>query len=144
MSAVAGSVRIPSRSRLILDPVVIGVTAALLLLGLVMVTSASVTMAARDGDPFFYLERQLLFALVGAGGGTLNKNLWGFLPRDGELFSFQAGAIRDLREVIALVEAGLVRNETEHFPFSRVEEAYDRLHHGTLRGRAVVTPDIWA
>ncbi len=83
------------------------------------------------------------FALVGAGGGTLNKNIWGFLPKDGELFSFQAGAIRDLREVIALVEAGLVRNETEHFPFSRVEEAYDRLHNGTLRGRAVVTPDIW-
>ncbi len=84
------------------------------------------------------------FALVGAGGGTLNKNVWAYLPKDGELFSFQAGAIRDLREVIALVEAGLVRNETEHFPFSRVEEAYERLHHGTLRGRAVVTPDIWA
>jgi propanol-preferring alcohol dehydrogenase len=83
------------------------------------------------------------FALVGAGGGTLNKNLWSFLPKDGELFSFQGGSIRDLREVIALVEAGLVRNETEHFPFSRVEDAYDRLNHGALRGRAVVTPDIW-
>ncbi len=83
------------------------------------------------------------FALVGAGGGTLNKNLWGYLPKDGELFSFQGGSIRDLREVIALVEAGLVRNETEHFPFSKVEEAYKRLDEGTLRGRAVVTPDIW-
>jgi propanol-preferring alcohol dehydrogenase len=83
------------------------------------------------------------FALVGAGGGTLNKNVWSYLPKDGELFSFQGGSIRDLREVIALVEAGLVRNETERFPFSKVEEAYDRLHHGTLRGRAVVTPDIW-
>jgi len=84
------------------------------------------------------------FALVGAGGGTANnKNLWSFLPRDGEMFSFQAGAISDLKEVIALVEAGLVRNETEHFPFSKVEEAYHRLEAGTLRGRAVVTPDIW-
>ena len=67
MSAIAASVRTPARSRLVLDPVVIGLTAALLLLGLVMVTSASVTVAARDGDPFFFLERQLLFALVGAG-----------------------------------------------------------------------------
>ena len=83
------------------------------------------------------------FALIGAGGGTLNRNLWGYLPKDGELFSFQGGSIRDLREVIALVEAGLVRNETEHFPFSRVEEAYRRLDEGKLRGRAVVTPDIW-
>jgi propanol-preferring alcohol dehydrogenase len=83
------------------------------------------------------------FALVGAGGGTLNRNLWSYLPKDGELFTFQGGSIRDLREVIALVEAGLVRNETERFPFSQVEEAYRRLDAGKLRGRAVVTPDIW-
>jgi propanol-preferring alcohol dehydrogenase len=83
------------------------------------------------------------FALVGAGGGTLNRNLWSFLPKDGELFSFQGGTIRDLREVIALVEAGRVRNETERFPFSKVDEAYHHLHAGKLRGRAVVTPDIW-
>jgi cell division protein FtsW len=67
MSAVAPVMRFAARSRLSLDPVVIGLTAALLLLGLVMVTSASVTLAARDGDPFFFLERQLLFSLVGVG-----------------------------------------------------------------------------
>ena len=65
MSTVASSLRAPGRSRLQLDPVVIGLSAALLLLGLIMVTSASVTLAARDGDAFFFLERQLLFALVG-------------------------------------------------------------------------------
>ena len=67
MSAAIGSARLTGRSRLVLDPVVIGLTAALLLIGLVMVTSASVTLAARDGDPFFFAERQLLFALFGAG-----------------------------------------------------------------------------
>jgi cell division protein FtsW len=67
MSAVASATRLSARSQLLLDPVVIGLTAALLLLGLVMVTSASVTLAARDGDPFYFLERQLLFALLGAG-----------------------------------------------------------------------------
>ena len=49
-----------------LDPLMLLLVAAILLLGLVMVTSASVTTAARDsGDPFAYLERQLL--LVAAG-----------------------------------------------------------------------------
>jgi cell division protein FtsW len=67
MSAIASATRLSGRSRLVLDPVVVGLTAALLLLGLVMVTSASVTLAARDGDPFFFLERQLLFALLGGG-----------------------------------------------------------------------------
>ena len=66
MSAVAPALRSAGRARLQLDAVTIGITAAMLLLGLVMVTSASVTLAARDGDPFFFLERQLAFAAVGA------------------------------------------------------------------------------
>ena len=39
---------------------------AIVLLGLVMVTSASITIAGRDGDPFAFLERQLLLVLIGA------------------------------------------------------------------------------
>ncbi len=71
MSAAAIAVRQAGRHRLHLDLVVIGIVAALLLVGLVMVTSASVTLAARDGDPFFFGERQLLFALVGVGCGAI-------------------------------------------------------------------------
>ncbi len=67
MSASAHAIRSPARGRIYLDPVVVGLTAALLLLGLIMVTSASVTLAARDGDPFFFLERQALFACLGIG-----------------------------------------------------------------------------
>jgi cell division protein FtsW len=49
-----------------LDGLMLLLVAAILLLGLVMVTSASVTAAAHEsGDPFAYLERQL--ALVAAG-----------------------------------------------------------------------------
>ena len=48
------------------DLVTLGLTAALLLVGLVMVTSASMSVAAKDlGDPFYYLERQFLFGLCG-------------------------------------------------------------------------------
>lgn len=47
------------------QPLVI-VTATLLILGLVMVASASITIADRAyGAPFYYLERQLLFVAIG-------------------------------------------------------------------------------
>jgi cell division protein FtsW len=39
---------------------------AIVLLGLVMVTSASITIAGRDGNPFAFLERQLLLVMIGA------------------------------------------------------------------------------
>ncbi len=71
MSATTLAMRHAARGRLHLDLVVIGLVAALLLLGLVMVSSASVTLAARDGNPFFFVERQLLFALVGVGCGAV-------------------------------------------------------------------------
>ncbi len=48
------------------DFVTLGLTAALLLVGIVMVTSASMSIAAKDyADPFYFLERQFIFA--GAG-----------------------------------------------------------------------------
>src|SRR6201993_3073442 len=55
-----------------LDAVTIALTLAIVLLGLVMVTSASVSVASREtGDPFYYLERQLLLTLIGAAGAAL-------------------------------------------------------------------------
>ncbi len=71
MSATTLAMRHAGRGRLQIDLVVVGLVAALLLLGLVMVSSASVTLAARDGNPFFFLERQLLFSLVGIGFGAV-------------------------------------------------------------------------
>ncbi len=43
----------------------------IVLLGLVMVTSASITIAGRDGDPFAYLERQLLLVLIGCAAAAV-------------------------------------------------------------------------
>ncbi len=54
-------------ARLVVDPLLVSAALGLLLIGLVMVTSASMSIADRGlGSPFVYLERQLLFALVGA------------------------------------------------------------------------------
>ena len=52
--------------RLVLDAWVVGTVAALLLVGLVMVASASIGVAEREtGAAFFYFERQLLFVGMG-------------------------------------------------------------------------------
>ncbi len=48
------------------DYVTLGLVAALLLVGLIMVTSASMSIAARDlGNPFYFLERQFIFGAAG-------------------------------------------------------------------------------
>jgi cell division protein FtsW len=48
------------------DLVTLGLAMSLLLIGLVMVTSASMSIAAKDlGNPFYFLERQFVFGLAG-------------------------------------------------------------------------------
>jgi cell division protein FtsW len=55
-----------------LDGITIALTLGIVLLGLVMVTSASVSIAGQEsGQPFYYLERQLLLTLIGAGCAAL-------------------------------------------------------------------------
>ncbi|MGH8268025.1 MAG: peptidoglycan glycosyltransferase FtsW, partial [Steroidobacteraceae bacterium] len=61
-----------SGARVHLDSVTLALTLAIVLLGLVMVTSASVSIASQDtGEPFYYLERQLLLSLIGAACAAL-------------------------------------------------------------------------
>ena len=67
MSSAAISMPRAGRERgLHLDPVLIGIVMSILLFGLVMVTSASISIAAHEGgDPFVYVRSQLLLALGG-------------------------------------------------------------------------------
>jgi len=52
--------------RFVFDPWVVGTVAALLLVGLVMVASASIGVSDHEsGNPFFYFERQVLFVTMG-------------------------------------------------------------------------------
>lgn len=66
MSGV-GTIRSKSRSAPIrIDAVTVILVLSIVLLGLVMVTSASVSIATREsGDAFAYLERQLFLAVMG-------------------------------------------------------------------------------
>ena len=55
-----------------LDAVTLAIIAAIVLLGLIMVTSASVSSASQDsGQAFYYLERQLLLTLIGLACAAL-------------------------------------------------------------------------
>jgi len=59
------------QQRLAIDPVIVMTVFALLLVGLVMVTSASLSIAERQtGDAFFYFERQLFSVLLGCTFGA--------------------------------------------------------------------------
>jgi cell division protein FtsW len=67
-SVLMGFARGGSRSGTVhLDWVTLALVLGIVLLGLVMVTSASVSIAGEEnGQPFYYLERQLLLTLIGA------------------------------------------------------------------------------
>jgi cell division protein FtsW len=55
-----------------IDTVTIALVLAISLLGLVMVTSASVSVASKEnGETFYYLERQLLLMIMGGLGAVL-------------------------------------------------------------------------
>jgi cell division protein FtsW len=67
--------------RLALDAWVIGPVAALLLVGLVMVASASIGTSEREiGAPFFYFQRQIVYVLLGLIGAgvavTIPTAVW--------------------------------------------------------------------
>ncbi len=81
------------------------------------------------------------YGVIGSNGGTFKRPWYGGLPRDGEVIHFQGSSVSDAHEVVKLAEQGLIRSDADLFPLSRVADAYDALHHGTLRGRAVVTPN---
>jgi cell division protein FtsW len=86
MSAPAATVSTYARStgqprRLVLDPWIIGTVAALLLIGLVMVASASIGISEKEtGHAFHYFQRQLVFVLAGlvaaAIGLAVPTRLW--------------------------------------------------------------------
>ena len=87
------------------------------------------------------LRKGGVFALVGAAQGRLRSGAWfDALPKDGEVFSFQAPTIADTLDVMALAEAGRLRIDVELFPLEKAGEAYEKMEHGELIGRAVITP----
>jgi cell division protein FtsW len=72
MRTAAGATVRGRPSAVYIDSVTLALVLALLLFGLVMVTSASISIAAQDtGNPFYFLERQLLTAAAGVAAAAL-------------------------------------------------------------------------
>jgi cell division protein FtsW len=72
MTARSALMPFPARlkTELKLDPVMLGLVLALLLGGFVILASASITISDNaTGNPFFYLERQLVAAAIGLAAG---------------------------------------------------------------------------
>ena len=77
MNATAGNAMAYARSGnrsggVHIDYVTVSLVLGIVLLGLVMVTSASISIASKEtGSAFFYLERQLMLTLIGATAAAL-------------------------------------------------------------------------
>ena len=72
MTAKSATMPFPARLRteFKLDSVLLTIVMTLLLGGFVILASASITISDKvSGDPFFYVERQLLAAVIGAAAG---------------------------------------------------------------------------
>src|SRR5690606_13703704 len=77
--------------------------------------------------------------MVGVGSGSLPV---GFLdrPYESQVRAPYWGYRSELFEVLELARTGAVHVETEVFSLDDAPKAYEKLHDGTLRGRAVIVP----
>jgi propanol-preferring alcohol dehydrogenase len=77
--------------------------------------------------------------IVGIGGGTAAVG-FGQIPYDAAVRAPYWGSRAELIEVLDLARAGLIHVEVERFSLDDGPEAYERLHSGSIRGRAVIVP----
>ncbi len=77
--------------------------------------------------------------IVGAGAGTLPVGMLA-APYESSVRAPYWGSRSELYEVFELARTGQVHVETEVFSLDDAVAAYQKLHDGTLRGRAVVVP----
>jgi propanol-preferring alcohol dehydrogenase len=78
---------------------------------------------------------------VGLAGGTAHLTALKTIKPEVSVSVSWWGNIRELREVIALVESGRLEPiPLEFWPLSKINEVYDRVKRGEVAGRAVLTP----
>lgn len=94
---------------------------------------ATLSMAARVARVLGHLT------IVGVGNAALPVNFHS-PPYECSVSAPFWGSIPELIEVIALAQRGKIRMLVEQFPLDDAARAYDLLHHGEIRGRAVITP----
>jgi propanol-preferring alcohol dehydrogenase len=94
----------------------------------------TLTMAAQVARVLGHLT------IVGLGNAALPVN-FNSPPKECSVASPFWGSIPELIEVITLAQSGKIQMLVEHFPLDRAGDAYQLLHEGKIRGRAVITPN---
>ena len=87
------------------------------------------------------LARRGELKIVGVAGVTLPVRFHD-LPRDSSVTVPYAGTLPELYEVLELAKSGWIVPEVEKVSFNTVLDAYERLDHGRVRGRAVLVPAL--
>jgi len=77
--------------------------------------------------------------IVGIGGGTVATG-WFSTPYNVAVRAPYWGGRAELIEVLELARTGQVNVEVEQYTLAEGPAAYERLHHGQIRGRAVLVP----
>ncbi|MFA3836202.1 NAD(P)-dependent alcohol dehydrogenase [Streptomyces aureus] len=77
--------------------------------------------------------------IVGLGGGTLAVG-FGTTPYEASVTAPYWGSRSELMEVLDLARSGVVSVHVETYGIDDAPTAYQRLHDGTVRGRAVILP----
>ena len=77
--------------------------------------------------------------IVGIGGGSLPVG-FGTTPYEASVTAPYWGSRGELMEVLDLARAGVISVHTETYGIDDAPTAYQRLHDGSVRGRAVILP----
>jgi propanol-preferring alcohol dehydrogenase len=85
------------------------------------------------------VARRGVVALLGLAGGSVAFDFFRLAP-EASLTTVVAGTLDDLREVVALAQAGRIRSRVRPYPLAEIGRALDDLRHGRVDGRAVVVP----
>ena len=78
---------------------------------------------------------------IGLAGGTAKLHVLQNTRFEVQFEATLWGTIRELREIIAMAESGVLRPiPIEFAPLERINDVYQRLKQGDVRGRVVMTP----
>ncbi|HPZ34660.1 MAG TPA: NAD(P)-dependent alcohol dehydrogenase [Microbacteriaceae bacterium] len=85
------------------------------------------------------IARDGIIQIVGIGGGILPAGFFS-LPFGASVRTPYWGSRSELMEVFELARTGKIKVHVERFSLEQAPEAYERLHAGSILGRAVVVP----
>jgi len=108
----------------------VGANAVFDFVGAQPTVETAVAVVAIEGD----------VTIVGIGGGTVPVTFGG-IAYDASVRVPYWGSRSELVEVLDMARRGQIHVETEVFELDNGAEAYQRLHAGTIRGRAVIVPN---